>query len=221
MDGVKDVEIAPGTYAEYLLILTESNEMYVYGDVFSYEQNGMTFWFGTGSVHDSSVSAPVKLLDNVKSIHAASANCFAITNDNALYVCGLNKYGECATGDNQYVTTPTKIMDNVVYVTSSHLDGKDDNCSVAAITIDGSLYTWGYADDKKLGYAIDDGVSGVYFALEAMKNVKYVTFGDNDSKCCAAITNDNEIYIWGDFSDSVYYDSTESQIIPKKLSIPE
>ena len=85
------------------------------------------------------VNEPVEVLRDVKQISAGGAGSVAaVTNDGSLYVWGSNLNGQLGTGDDHAVWAPTRVMDNVGYV-SMGVRG-------IAITNDGWLYVSGEGD---------------------------------------------------------------------------
>ena len=154
------------------------------GSLYTWECN-IAGGLGNGTTKNSAI--PVKIMDNVVSISVKGGTCAAITTDGSLYTWGNNQYGQLGNGKygyDNYSSTPIKIMDNVVSVS---LGGNHS----AAITTDGSLYTWGSNDCGHLGDGTTDDKST---PVKIMDNVVSISVKDGT---CAAITTDGSLYTWG------------------------
>lgn len=120
----------------------------------------------------------------------------AITTDGSLYTWGDNRYGQLGNGtineryDDDIFNIPRKIMDNVQEVSL----GVDNS---AAITTDGSLYTWGHNNYGQLG---DGTTTDSPIPIKIMDNVQSVSLSSRnyfDNNGGAAITTDGSLYMWG------------------------
>lgn len=117
-----------------------------------------------------------------------------ITTDGSLYTWGLNNCGQLGNGtintryDYDTYNTPRKIMDNVKEVSLG-------NYSSAAITTDGSLYTWGRNDIGQLG---NGTTTDSPIPIKIMDNVQSVSLDSASANGqSAAITTDGSLYMWG------------------------
>lgn len=108
-----------------------------------------------------------------------------------------------------YITTPEKIMDDVVYVSSS-------GNTAAAIKSDGSLWTWGMNQFGMLGRGSDEiNLAGRYTPEKIMDGVATVAVGGN---FMAAITYDGGVWTWGWNSNGSLGDgSTEDSSVPIRV----
>ena len=128
----------------------------------------------------------------------------AITEDESLYIWGSNAFGqlgEGAYGYNTYSNIPIKIMDNVASISLGWGHS-------AAITTDGSLYTWGVNNGR-----IGDGTIDNWRVtpVKIMDNVVSVSLGSGHS---AAITTDGSLYTWG---SHIGDGTTERKSTPVKI----
>ena len=133
---------------------------------------------------------PEKIMDDVKYVSLGTYHTAVIKNDNSLYMWGENSKGELGNGKSgyyEYSDTPVKIMDDVRCVSLGFLHS-------AAITNDGSLYTWGCNRNGQLGNGKSGESEIEAEPVKIMDNVKYVSVGDEHS---AAITEDGSLYMWG------------------------
>ena len=118
----------------------------------------------------------------------------AITNNGDLYIWGNNSDGQLGTVTDEFIkvywdkngisSSPIKIMENVACASL----GYDTS---AAITNDGSLYTWGCGRYGRLGNGDDNNSIE---PVKIMDNVVSVSLGFESG---AAITNDSSLFVWG------------------------
>lgn len=148
-----------------------------------------------GSINPISVDGKA-----VKSVCLGDGTSMAITADGSLYTWGANT-AQMGNGKKEYyhgydITTPQKIMDGVEFKSISL---GYDHC--AAISKDGSLYTWGSNDVGQLGNGEKDRIPGsddaaVLTPQKIMDKVKFKSI----SLCAdqsAAIAEDGTLYGWG------------------------
>jgi len=86
-----------------------------------------------------------------------------LTEDGKLFMCGLNKMGQCGTGSREeHVMVPREVMMDVAKVCCG---------SEFTLAVDraGSLWTWGHPERGQLGLGSD----GSYNASESKINIKY------------------------------------------------
>ena len=86
---------------------------------------------------DNDVYTPKLIMDNVKAIFAREHSSFAITNDNKLYAWGKNEVGQLGDGTTEDKSTPTFIMDDVLYIDSGR------NQTTIIIKTDNTLWVAG------------------------------------------------------------------------------
>jgi len=115
----------------------------------------------------------------------------AITEDGSLYTWGSNSYGQLGLSGGRLLEenpAPVKVtgLSNVVAV----IMGRSNS---AAITADGSLYTWGW-NNGQLGLG-DKEDRKTPTKVPNLSNVIAVSMGNDYS---AAVTADGSLYTWGD-----------------------
>jgi len=96
---------------------------------------------------------PVKIMDDVASVSAGDGYTMVIKNDGTLWAWGCNDVGQLGNGGegdtvmDEFViqANPVKIMDNVASVSAG-----DEH--VLAVTMDGTLWTWGLNESRQLGH---------------------------------------------------------------------
>ena len=157
---------------------------------------------------------PEKIMDDVKSVSLGNYHTAVIKNDNTLYMWGENSKGQLGNGKSgiyEYSDTPVKIMEDVRCVSLGFLHS-------AAVTGDGSLYTWGCNRNGQLGNGKSGESEIEAEPVKIMDNVQYVSVGDEHS---AAITKNGSLYMWGqnDFGQAGNGKSGESEIQTEPVKI--
>lgn len=182
MDNVEKVTMS--SYRTTAAI-TKNGDLYMWGN----NQEGQ---IGDGTAEDKVL--PIRIMENVEDVELYKHNSGAITKDGELYMWGYNFFGQIGDGTTENKLEPVKIMDNVDSVTL---------CadSSAAITKEGELYMWGgiYDGKKNSSYNGKD-TSNVLKPKKMLDDVKKIVIDDvliGWSSSCAAITNNNELYMWG------------------------
>lgn len=97
-------------------------------------------------------SRPAQVMEGVRDVAAANTTSYIIKEDNSLWVCGSNIFGEAGTGGEDYVPLPTQIMADVDEVTAGEF-------FAIARKIDSSLWVWGLNDRGQLGNGFAGTVS--------------------------------------------------------------
>ena len=187
-------------------ILTNSGDLYLWGTN-DYGQIGDGTTVGGTS--------PVKIMSGVKNIALNDYSSYAVMNNGDLYAWGENQIGQLGDGTTNNSLVPKKIMKNILSVNAAH-------GMVAAITTSGDLYTWGYNNYGQLGIGnLNSNVSFYTIPVKILSNVKNVAmnrYNWSESYTVAAITNLNELYVWGCNSYGKVGNGTKSTVfIPTKI----
>ncbi len=158
--------------------LTKDGSLYMWG-------NNNMGQLGNGTTE--TCYAPIKIMDDVIQISMNSFCSGAVKRDGSLYVWGDNFSGQLTnlggSGGMTPHSTPIKIMDDIAAV--SH--GEDHS---GAITLDGTLYTWGANYSGQLG----DGSKVAHLEPQSViSNITKISFGNSSG----AITIDGKLYSWG------------------------
>ena len=176
MNNVQSVYVA----YSFAGAVTTSGDLYMWGNNY-YGQLGI----GDINLNVNGVSAPTKVLSDVKAVSLGGNHSSALLNNGDLYMWGRNTYGELtdACADTE-AHLPTMVMSGVKDVQL----GFDFS---AALKEDGSLYTWGNNIYGQLG-------SGSYVSssvpFKVRTGVKEFSAGDNSM---ASLTESGYLYTWG------------------------
>lgn len=182
-------------------------------------ENGNLYLWGTnyrgqlGDVSTSAKKVPEGIMGSVKYVSLGYNHSAAITEDGSLYLWGDNKWGQLGDGSTDNKIRPEKIMDNVKYVSLGYEHS-------AAITEDGSLYVWG----RNSAVLKESDATLCKEPVKIMDNVKDVSLGSNLTASSdadnhsAAITEDGQLFMWGDNRSGQLGDGTNNkQHTPVKI----
>ncbi|CEP18915.1 hypothetical protein [Parasitella parasitica] len=204
------VDIAAGT--DHCLALTKDGRVFVWG-------NGQQFQLGRRIMERHLINGlrPEALnLKQIKLIGTGSYHSFAVSEDNVLYVWGLNNFQQCGLAvedDNEpaanIITKPTAV---------EGLEGKGKIVAVQGgehhslvLMEDGSVYAFGRADSNQLGLSAElieknstreegsevsafKSAVGIPTRIPSLEKVVQIATGTNHS---VAITASGKAYTWG------------------------
>lgn len=188
-DDVIDMHAGDDT----VYFIKSDNTLWGYGDN-SFAQ------LGNMVASDDDVLEPIKILDDVRSVHADanSSDVFAIRLDNSLYAWGKVGFYTEEHGWVEEAGKPYKVMDNVK---SSLIDSEN----AFILKTDDTLWGWGHnmqgnsVDDQQVPYKITD-------------NVSHITIGERHA---AIVKNDNTLWtMGGDYRGGLGYLADETWYTP-------
>ena len=173
-------------------LITKDGELYFYswnGDFYNLD---LSKFQEVDIIHNDELDCKAyKIMENVSSVYMGLFSYAVITKDGSLYVWGDNRHGQVGSGSlEEIISTPTKIMDNVVSFDFNKAFSDGYTCS--AITDDNSLYIWG--KDTKI---LDDGTTeDSSVPIKIMDNVVSLS---SDLDFCngasyAVVTTDGSLY---------------------------
>ena len=169
---------------------------------------------GLGDTNDQHQPILVKALKDFKLLQIAcgSGHTVVLTEDREVHTWGRGDDGRLGHGDNGWKYVPRLVealsKERIRAVTCG-------SYHTAAVTDGGVLFTWGGGMYGKLGHGNENGHS-TPCVVEALggKHVVQIACG---SRHTASLTNDGEIYTWGDKENGVsgHGDTEGHQYVPR------
>lgn len=192
MENIKSVSLGN----DFVMVLTNNGEVFAWGK----NDKGQ---IGSGDTESQLFyEEPVKIMENVKQIDAGASHALAISETGDLYVWGDNILGEVGNGLAQMgkgtisankETVPVKIMEDVKQASAGlHV--------TLAVTENGDLFAWGWNDYGTIGNGefLEEQGQDIIVVLEPLNIMSNVKSVEIEFLTAAAVTEDNELYIWGD-----------------------
>ena len=164
-----------------------------------------------GIVSDPLTAIPQKFMDDVISF-SVSQNpqqgliAYAVKSDGTLLSWGKNTFGELGNGNREEITSPTELLHGVQYVQYAYRRWREGNADPTlpnpgctfAIKADNSLWVWGYIgeDNNSMGISGTNNSRGlIERPIKILDDVKRIC---NMHGTVAVITNDENLYVWGE-----------------------
>ncbi len=165
------------------------------GNMQQEQQNLYTEIAGAGILLNENVSGTVTaydIMEHMSDVALIDDATIGLTEDGDLYQWGVtDTRGDLNSDDTLFVTelSPVLILENV-----KSIEGRER--ALAAITEDGSLYTWGYKSSCLLGNGQYTSARNEYQPepVRIMDHVVSVSFGQGVG---SALTEDGSLYTWG------------------------
>jgi RCC1 and BTB domain-containing protein len=138
----------------------------------------------------------------VTQITCGSYHTAAVTNNGELFTWGGGMYGKLGHGSESGCSTPRKVEGlGDVHVGSVACGSRH----TVAVTSTGAIYSWGDKENGVAGHASTEGHQYTPKLVDKLQNKNVVQL----SACgfhTGCITDDNQVYIWGEVSIIVRYD---------------
>ncbi|KAE8748468.1 hypothetical protein FOCC_FOCC004763 [Frankliniella occidentalis] len=136
-----------------------------------------------------------KMFTNVQQVEAGQYCTFVIHTNGTVSACGKGSYGRLGLGDSNNQPVPRRVSMPAAVVRLSSSKGSDGHS--LCLTDEGQVYSWGDGDYGKLGHGNCTTqkqpklITGVLLG----KRVTHIHAGYRHS---AAVTEDGELYTWGE-----------------------
>lgn len=189
MDGVQDVSAGP----HHTLILKTDGSLWGCGHNSTPSGNIL------GVKTTNAQLTPIKIMDEVKAASAGGNFSMILKNDNSLWACGQNEFGQLGITDPFGGMAPVKVMDNVKSVSAGQLQ-------TLIVKLDGGLWVCGYNGDGVLGTGQRE--ERIFEPVKVADDVRYAaTTSGNHS---AIIKNDGSLWTCGRNQNAALGDGTQT-----------
>uniref|UniRef100_A0A4W6C7G9 HECT-type E3 ubiquitin transferase n=1 Tax=Lates calcarifer TaxID=8187 RepID=A0A4W6C7G9_LATCA len=182
----------------------------------------MVYVWGSNSSHQLAEGTLEKILlpkltqgfSDAQMIEAGQYCTFSVSADGSVKACGKGSYGRLGLGDSNNQSMPKKLVlephRNMKKVSSS----KGSDGHTLAITVEGEVFSWGDGEYGKLGHG-NSATQKYPKIIQGPLLGKVVICVSAGYRHSAAVTNDGELYTWGegDFGRLGHSDS-QSRNIP-------
>ncbi|XP_068430797.1 probable E3 ubiquitin-protein ligase HERC1 isoform X3 [Clinocottus analis] len=182
----------------------------------------MVYVWGSNSSHQLAEGTLEKILlpkltqgfSDAQMIEAGQYCTFSVSADGSVKACGKGSYGRLGLGDSNNQSMPKKLVlephRNMKKVSSS----KGSDGHTLAITVEGEVFSWGDGEYGKLGHG-NSATQKYPKIIQGPLCGKVVVCVSAGYRHSAAVTNDGELYTWGegDFGRLGHSDS-QSRNVP-------
>uniref|UniRef100_A0A672ZRT2 HECT-type E3 ubiquitin transferase n=1 Tax=Sphaeramia orbicularis TaxID=375764 RepID=A0A672ZRT2_9TELE len=182
----------------------------------------MVYVWGSNSSHQLAEGTLEKILlpkltqgfSDAQMIEAGQYCTFSVSADGSVKACGKGSYGRLGLGDSNNQSMPKKLVlephRNMKKVSSS----KGSDGHTLAITVEGEVFSWGDGEYGKLGHG-NSATQKYPKIIQGPLVGKVVVCVSAGYRHSAAVTNDGELYTWGegDFGRLGHSDS-QSRNVP-------
>ncbi|ELU01326.1 hypothetical protein CAPTEDRAFT_215877 [Capitella teleta] len=165
----------------------------------------VVYAWGSNSSHQLAEGTSEKILQpklvtnfpKVQQLEAGQYCTFVIDNDGAVSACGKGSYGRLGLGDSSNQTAPKKLSFDATHLVKKISSSKGSDGHTLALTVEGALFSWGDGDYGKLGHGniSTQKYPKLIQGPLAGKVVKCICAGYRHS---AAVTEDGQLYTWGE-----------------------
>ncbi|KAM6984699.1 putative E3 ubiquitin-protein ligase HERC1 [Aplochiton taeniatus] len=165
----------------------------------------MVYVWGSNSSHQLAEGTLEKILQpklaqgfsDAQMIEAGQYCTFSVSADGSVKACGKGSYGRLGLGDSNNQSMPKKLVleppRNMKKVSSS----KGSDGHTLAVTAEGEVFSWGDGDYGKLGHG-NSATQKYPKIIQGPLLGKVVVCVSAGYRHSAAVTNDGELYTWGE-----------------------
>ncbi|KAI1904845.1 hypothetical protein AGOR_G00009860 [Albula goreensis] len=165
----------------------------------------MVYVWGSNSSHQLAEGTLEKILQpklaqgfsDAQMIEAGQYCTFSVSADGSVKACGKGSYGRLGLGDSNNQSVPKKLVleppRNMRKVSSS----KGSDGHTLAVTAEGEVFSWGDGDYGKLGHG-NSATQKYPKIIQGPLLGKVVVCVSAGYRHSAAVTNDGELYTWGE-----------------------
>ncbi|XP_061589686.1 probable E3 ubiquitin-protein ligase HERC1 isoform X2 [Cololabis saira] len=182
----------------------------------------MVYVWGSNSSHQLAEGTLEKILlpkvtqgfSDAQMIEAGQYCTFSVSADGSVKACGKGSYGRLGLGDSNNQSMPKKLVLEPHRSMKKVSSSKGSDGHTLAITVEGEVFSWGDGEYGKLGHG-NSATQKYPKMIQGPLSGKVVVCVSAGYRHSAAVTNDGELYTWGegDFGRLGHSDS-QSRSVP-------
>nr|XP_015798394.2 probable E3 ubiquitin-protein ligase HERC1 isoform X1 [Nothobranchius furzeri] len=182
----------------------------------------MVYVWGSNSSHQLAEGTLEKILlpkltqgfSDAQMIEAGQYCTFSVSADGSVKACGKGSYGRLGLGDSNNQSMPKKLVLEPHRKMKKVSSSKGSDGHTLAITVEGEVFSWGDGEYGKLGHC-NSATQKYPKIIQGPLLGKVVVGVSAGYRHSAAVTNDGELYTWGegDFGRLGHSDS-QSRNVP-------
>ncbi|KAL0585650.1 hypothetical protein ABG067_004573 [Albugo candida] len=134
---------------------------------------------------------------SIQSIAGGNEVLVVLMKDGAVFTCGLNKSGQCGTGnfdERLIVPSPIQSLSGIPITMVAASNGCEH---MLAISHDGAVYSWGYNDRGQLGLGTTVSKSHTPRVIESLREKYFITFAAVSYHHSAVVSNNGDLLTFG------------------------
>uniref|UniRef100_A0A9J7YSL0 HECT-type E3 ubiquitin transferase n=1 Tax=Cyprinus carpio carpio TaxID=630221 RepID=A0A9J7YSL0_CYPCA len=165
----------------------------------------MVYVWGSNSSHQLAEGTLEKILQpklaqgfsDAQMIEAGQYCTFSVSADGAVKACGKGSYGRLGLGDSNNQSMPKKLVLEPPRTMRKVSSSKGSDGHTLAVTAEGEVFSWGDGDYGKLGHG-NSATQKYPKIIQGPLLGKVVVCVSAGYRHSAAVTNDGELYTWGE-----------------------
>ncbi|KAL1253293.1 hypothetical protein QQF64_017986 [Cirrhinus molitorella] len=165
----------------------------------------MVYVWGSNSSHQLAEGTLEKILqpklaqgfNDAQMIEAGQYCTFSVSADGAVKACGKGSYGRLGLGDSNNQSMPKKLVLEPPRTMRKVSSSKGSDGHTLAVTAEGEVFSWGDGDYGKLGHG-NSATQKYPKIIQGPLLGKVVVCVSAGYRHSAAVTNDGELYTWGE-----------------------
>ncbi|XP_053334016.1 probable E3 ubiquitin-protein ligase HERC1 isoform X3 [Clarias gariepinus] len=130
-------------------------------------------------------------------IEAGQYCTFSVSSDGSVRACGKGSYGRLGLGDSNNQSVPKKLVLDPPRCMRKVSSSKGSDGHTLAVTLEGEVFSWGDGDYGKLGHG-NSATQKYPKIIQGPLLGKVVVCVSAGYRHSAAVTNDGELYTWGE-----------------------
>ncbi|XP_062868147.1 probable E3 ubiquitin-protein ligase HERC1 [Trichomycterus rosablanca] len=169
------------------------------------EGSAKVYVWGSNSSHQLAEGTLEKILQpklaqgfsDAQMIEAGQYCTFSVSSDGSVRACGKGSYGRLGLGDSNNQSVPKKLALDPPRCMRKVSSSKGSDGHTLAVTAEGEVFSWGDGDYGKLGHG-NSATQKYPKIIQGPLLGKVVVCVSAGYRHSAAVTNDGELYTWGE-----------------------